>query len=258
MKKFFIQSQLLRYINPLYQPTILPDYPQPHIECTGINNHVIAISKNNVTRKIEENKPCIEKPFREEYVKSININYNEIYVLEHMTNGSTCQIKKAMWNNGIKNIIVVLKLMEEKSGEPEYTEVIRELKVYSSINSKSIHENIIRFYGLRKEEKCCDYYPHNSSTFENMLDNSDLNINEQIVDLQLVELLQGIEKRCTNQSASEIMKSVKQNAPTLFAKLTDSDSSIARKNMFVSPKLNLLCFLFLISFGIYITIDPMT
>ncbi|CAG8594266.1 11557_t:CDS:2, partial [Acaulospora morrowiae] len=77
---------------------------------------------------------------------------------------------------------------------------------------------------------------------------SDLNINKQIADLQLEELLQGIENQCTNQSTSEIMKSIKQNAPTLFAKLIDSDSSIARKNMTVSPKLDLLCLLFLLSF----------
>ncbi|CAG8651337.1 8687_t:CDS:1, partial [Acaulospora morrowiae] len=71
-----------------------------------------------IARKIEENTSCIE-----------NINYNEINVLEHMTDGSTCQIKKAMWNNGIQKIIVVLKLMEEKLDEPTYTEVIREASI---------------------------------------------------------------------------------------------------------------------------------
>ncbi|CAG8627467.1 18829_t:CDS:2, partial [Acaulospora morrowiae] len=155
ISKFFemiIQSQPLQYKNPLDQPTDLCNYQKTHPECTNTKNQAAALSRHGMTRKGEENKLWIEKLLKEGGVKDINCN--EFSVLKHITNGSTCQIKKATWNDGIRKAIVVLKLIEEKSDETEHTEVIRELKVYYSINLRGTHENITKFYGLSIKWLC--------------------------------------------------------------------------------------------------------
>ncbi|CAG8499657.1 13485_t:CDS:2, partial [Acaulospora morrowiae] len=90
----------------------------------------------------EENHRNIEK-----LVKGhINIiEYNKISVGNYITDGGTYRVQKAVWNSKGSSVVTILKHIKEKSDETKHSAIIRELKIYHSVNAKNDHENYTFF-----------------------------------------------------------------------------------------------------------------
>ncbi|CAG8560662.1 17695_t:CDS:2, partial [Acaulospora morrowiae] len=127
----------------------LPSNPKPYIESIIIKNEVIInLWDNESTSKINKIESLLATEMVERSPKVKGIPCKEFKLIDHIINGSTCQVQKAMWNIEDNKIYITLKFIEEKLDETKHQEIIGEqLKVYYTVNAKDNHEDVIKFYG---------------------------------------------------------------------------------------------------------------
>ncbi|CAG8525738.1 3432_t:CDS:2, partial [Acaulospora morrowiae] len=132
------------------------------------------------------------------------------------------------------NILAILGGKRETPvpGTPcEYIEIYRKCWDEDPKRRPSVHyvferlgeEIMVTGPVFKGPEKCCENHPHHELTskrLETRISETD-SMSSNVSELRLIELFKDIDKLCSNQSYSKVIRTFKQNAPNLAAKLME-------------------------------------
>ncbi|CAG8537367.1 18570_t:CDS:2 [Acaulospora morrowiae] len=144
-----------------------------------------------------------------------------------------------------KNILAILSGKRETPvpGTPcEYIEIYRRCWDENPNRRPSVNDVFERLGEeimvtgpvFKGEEKCCENHPHRELTskwLETKISETDSisspNSSSNVSELRLIELFKDIDRLCSNQPYSKVIRTFKQNAPNLAVKLMEYKDSSA-------------------------------